>query len=153
MRWSVGLLLALALAGPANADDWWFFSRTGAMRTYMDMDSITPAAEGVRTVTLRRYDPSLSRSLDGIAIFEFEERWEVDCGAARARVVFAAIYGRDGAQVRAEAGEGEWISGAPGTNTELMLHVLCENDRLELHDAGAKTAAELRQLVLSGQGL
>ena len=108
MRWSVELLApGLGRAQP-NTDDWWFFSRTGAMRTTADMDSITPAAEGVRTVTLRRYDPSLSRSWTVLRSLSSRERWEVDAAPARGQVVFAAIYGQDGAQVRAE-GEGRWF--------------------------------------------
>lgn len=154
MRGAILLAAILAMAAtPAFADEWWLFSRTRGTLSFIDLASVDPATAGMPTVWIRRFEPDTPRSLRGEQVFEFAEHWQADCAGRRARVLRAQLFDRDGRMIAEGEGTGAWIPPTLGTNTELLLTVVCDNDRRELDRVTAANAAALKALVISGASI
>jgi hypothetical protein len=152
MRVLLGFVAALALATPALADDWWFFSLTGEVAAYVDVSSIGRLPSGARSVAFRRFDPQEWAEMRGVSIYEFAETWVVDCAGRRARPMHSAIFGWDGALINEAdiphpANDPRWVAATPESNVERMVAVVCRNDRAGLRDTSADTIPALRALV------
>jgi hypothetical protein len=142
----------LTFAGAARADDWWLFSRTPRTISFIDLASLG-TVDGMPVVWMRRYEHGSPRARQGQSVYEFAERWQADCAGRRVRVLEARLYSYDGQMVAEGSGDGTWIPPTEGTNTELLLQVVCDHERRELDDVAAADPVALKAMVVTGSGL
>ncbi|NML05286.1 hypothetical protein [Sphingomonas sp. G-3-2-10] len=127
------ILAGIALAAPAQAQDWRFLDKeSGGGAVFLDAKSVVPGDDGVRTADLAMIYPE---SRDGVDAFRF--RMTVDCTQPRFRTEFIWLYDASGKQTGSGAGTRTWTptSGANGLKTS---DIICERQAAPAKSYGSE---------------
>lgn len=123
-RWSLRICLALTLASPAWAEQWWIVLQKDAAGNSIlaDSDTVEQADQGHRTIWTHKFYSTPEKRMSSAAI-----QYEVDCGEQVLRERLYVDYDARGAALRKgdNTQTDQWRSVFAGTVGASVIHFTC----------------------------